>query len=86
MTASLAPAVDLGDVELMVRVQADDPDAFGALYDRFGARAYRVGYAISRDGTRAEDIVQAATCPSGVAARPTCPSAAGHRLGDGHGA
>ena len=60
MTVSLAPAVELGDVELMVRVQADDPDAFGALYDRFGARAYRVAYAISRDGTRAEDIVQEA--------------------------
>lgn len=60
MTVSLAPAVELGDVELMVRVQADDPDAFGALYDRFGTRAYRVAYAISRDGTRAEDIVQEA--------------------------
>lgn len=36
------------------------PDAFGALYDRFGTRAYRVAYAISRDGTRAEDIVQEA--------------------------
>ena len=60
MAGRLAAAPDLGDVELMQRVQADDPGAFGALYDRFGSRAYRVALAIARDKTRAEDIVQEA--------------------------
>ncbi len=58
MSLTAAPAADLGDEELMLRVQADQPDAFGELFDRFGTRAYRVAYAIEHNGTRAEDIVQ----------------------------
>jgi RNA polymerase sigma-70 factor, ECF subfamily len=42
----------------MLRVQADDPDAFEVLFDRFTIRAYRVAYAIAAEGTLAEDIVQ----------------------------
>lgn len=58
MSLTAVPAADLGDEELMVRVQADQPDAFGELFDRFGSKAYRVAYAIGHNGTRAEDIVQ----------------------------
>ena len=57
MTA--APASS-SDVDLMLRVQAGDSDAFGALYDRLGTRAYRLAYSIARDDSRAEDIVQEA--------------------------
>ncbi len=60
MTRTLTPSADLGDAELMLRVQADDRDAFVALFDRFGGRAYRVAYTIARNDTRAEDIVQEA--------------------------
>ena len=60
MAGRLATAADLGDIELMESVRADDPDAFSALYDRFGSRAYRVAFSIARDRTRAEDIVQEA--------------------------
>jgi len=56
--STVVPVTELSDAELMLRVQADDPEAFGALYDRFGARAYRVAFALARDPTRAEDIVQ----------------------------
>ncbi len=58
MTPALAAVAELDDVELMLRVQADDADAFEALFDRFGTRAYSVAYAIARERTRAEDIVQ----------------------------
>jgi RNA polymerase sigma-70 factor, ECF subfamily len=58
VTRTLTPASGVGDAELMERVQADDPDAFGALFDRFKVRAYRVAYAIAHDSARAEDIVQ----------------------------
>jgi len=60
MTVASVVAADLGDEELMLRVQADDSDAFGALFDRFAARALGVAYAVARDRTRAEDIVQEA--------------------------
>lgn len=59
MTVATSSA-DLGDEELMRRVQADDPDAFAVLLDRFGGRAYRVALAFTRERTRAEDIVQEA--------------------------
>ena len=49
---------DEADAALMVRVQDDVPEAFGALYDRFGARALRLASATTRDTARAEDIVQ----------------------------
>ena len=48
------------DTELMLRVQADEAGAFGALFDQFGARAYRLAYSVSHDASRAEDIVQEA--------------------------
>ena len=48
------------DAAVMVRVQARDSGAFGALYDRFGTRAYRLAYAVATDRPRAEDIVEAA--------------------------
>ncbi len=58
MAARSGAPAELGDMELMQRVQTDDPLAFGALFDRFASRAYRVAFAIVRDKTRAEDIVQ----------------------------
>ncbi len=60
MIAAQDSAADEADARLMRRVQADDPEAFGALYDRFGARAYRVAGTTTRDATRVEDIVQEA--------------------------
>lgn len=48
------------DAALMVRVQADDCDAFGMLYDRFAIRAYGVARAVCADDSRAEDIVREA--------------------------
>jgi RNA polymerase sigma-70 factor, ECF subfamily len=59
MTTTHRAAAAAGDAELMLRVQADERDAFGELYDRFGARAYRYAYAVARD-RRAEDILQEA--------------------------
>jgi RNA polymerase sigma-70 factor (ECF subfamily) len=46
------------DDALMVRAQADDSDAFAALYERHAERAFRVARAICRDAGRAEDVVQ----------------------------
>ena len=60
MTVAPVVAVDLDDAELMLRVQADDQDAFGALFDRFATRALGVAYAVAGDRTRAEDTVQEA--------------------------
>lgn len=60
MAEAPAAAHDASDIVFMRRVQADDCDAFSALYNRFSPRAYSVAYAISRDTTRAEDIVQEA--------------------------
>ena len=57
--AEARPAFE-SDARLMARVQSDDADAFEALFDRFGFRAQRVAYAISRDHHRAEDITQEA--------------------------
>jgi RNA polymerase sigma-70 factor (ECF subfamily) len=47
-----------GDDDLMRRVQAGDTDAFAELFDRHGARAFRVAVAICRDPGEAEDAVQ----------------------------
>ena len=60
MTDTLSTDVDEADKALMRRVQADDPDAFGALYDRFSARAYRVAAGIAHNRSHAEDMVQEA--------------------------
>jgi RNA polymerase sigma-70 factor (ECF subfamily) len=56
MSASHA-SIPEGDADLMLRVQADDAEAFGLLYDRFSSRAYRVAYGATHDRPRAEDIV-----------------------------
>ncbi len=60
MTDGSASIADGADLALMRRVQAGDAEAFGALYDRFAARAYRLACAICRDESRAEDDVQEA--------------------------
>lgn len=46
------------DEKLMVRVQADDSEAFGLLFDRHYKRAIAVAGSVCRDGGRAEDAVQ----------------------------
>lgn len=60
MTEQPALTADHEDAELMRRVQAGDPDAFGDLYDRFAVRALRVAYVRTRDRSRAEEVVQEA--------------------------
>jgi RNA polymerase sigma-70 factor (ECF subfamily) len=59
----MAPALEAReqtDEALMIRVQADDTDAFAELYDRHAERAFRIARAICRDHSRAEDTVQEA--------------------------
>jgi RNA polymerase sigma-70 factor (ECF subfamily) len=51
-------SAERSDADLMVLVQADDADAFAALYDRHSERAFRVARAVCRDRSRAEDAVQ----------------------------
>jgi RNA polymerase sigma-70 factor (ECF subfamily) len=54
-------ALELGgqhDEELARRLQRRDPDAMKDLYDRFGRLAYSVVFAIVRDASTAEDLVQ----------------------------
>lgn len=46
------------DEALMARVQDDDTEAFGQLYDRHAGRALRIASAICRDHGRAEEAVQ----------------------------
>jgi RNA polymerase sigma-70 factor (ECF subfamily) len=48
------------DAALMKLVESGDADAFGEIYDRYSARAYRVARSICRDHGRAEDAVQEA--------------------------
>lgn len=60
MTRGVSSAAGAADAALMLRVQADDDDAFNALYDRFALRAYGVAFAIARDIPLAQDIVQEA--------------------------
>ena len=48
------------DEELMREVQADDPAAFGELYDRHAARAWKLARSICHDAGRGEDAVQEA--------------------------
>jgi RNA polymerase sigma-70 factor, ECF subfamily len=50
---------DLDDTQLMQRVQADDSEAFGVLYDRFAARAHGLARGIGTHA-HADDIVQEA--------------------------
>ena len=48
----------LDDALLMRRVQIDDAEAFGALYDRFAGRAYGLALNIAHNDARAQDVVQ----------------------------
>jgi RNA polymerase sigma-70 factor (ECF subfamily) len=50
----------LDESQLMADVSAGSVSAFGALYDRYCSRAYRVAFSISRDDDRAHDAVQEA--------------------------
>lgn len=52
--------VALDDAALMTQIESGDTDAFEELYDRYGARAYRVARSVCRDHGRAEDAVQEA--------------------------
>lgn len=49
---------ELGDDALMRRARTDDADAFAALYDRHGARAFRVARAVCHDSKEAEEAVE----------------------------
>ncbi len=53
-----ADPVALRDEQLMAHAQAGAVDAFGELYDRYSARAYRVALSVCRDHDRAQDAVQ----------------------------
>lgn len=46
------------DAPLVLRLQAGDLDALGALYDRHRMNVYRTALAITRDPDAAEDILQ----------------------------
>ncbi len=46
------------DLELMRRVAADDEEAIGRLYDRFGPLVYRMAYQTMPNRDEAEDVVQ----------------------------
>lgn len=51
-------AAQLGDAELMVRMQADDASAFEVLFERYRRRAHRVAGATSSGAGSSDDIVQ----------------------------
>ena len=57
MSTQIAAATD---EELMREVQADHSAAFGELYDRHAARAWRLARSICHDAGRGEDAVQEA--------------------------
>jgi len=48
---------EIRDSELMVKASAGSVDAFGELYDRFSARAYRLALSVCHDDGRAQDAV-----------------------------
>ena len=58
MTVEAGDGAAPGDEQLMTRLQAGDVDALGALYDRYGDRAYRVARSECRDDAGAEEAVQ----------------------------
>ncbi len=62
MTLSTATPESLAVAEsrLMTKVTAGSAEAFGALYDRYCGRAYRVAFSVCRDDGRAQDAVQEA--------------------------
>ena len=54
----MATSAASSDEALMRRVQANEPEAFGHLYDRHCARAFRVARSVCHDIGRAEEVVQ----------------------------
>lgn len=50
--------IDYTDGELIRRLQHDDLDALGVLFERYRTRVYRTALAIVRDPVVAEDILQ----------------------------
>ncbi len=52
--------VALSDADLMEAVGAGSADAFGELYVRYSARAFRIARSVCRDSGAAEDAVQEA--------------------------
>jgi RNA polymerase sigma-70 factor, ECF subfamily len=50
----------LADEELMVLVDAKDPDAFAVFYDRHGGAGYSLAHRIVGDSAAAEDVTQEA--------------------------
>ena len=58
MRSADAQAAQAIESQLMRRVQADDPEAFGLLYDRLAPRALRVARTVSGGSENAADIVQ----------------------------
>lgn len=60
MTETVRADADEADEALMRRIQADDPGAFGVLYDRFSTRAYRLAAGFAKDSGHADDMVQEA--------------------------
>lgn len=53
-----ASVTDLSDADLVKRLQADDLNALGILFDRYYAQIYRTAVAITHDEAVAEDITQ----------------------------
>ncbi len=58
--AATLPATGPSDERLMARIQANDPEALGELYDRYASPAFRVSMSVCQDRGRAEDAVQEA--------------------------
>jgi RNA polymerase sigma-70 factor, ECF subfamily len=50
----------LADEELMVLVDAKDPDAFAVFYDRHGGAGYSLAHRVVGDSAAAEDVTQEA--------------------------
>ena len=56
----LAAMSELSDADLMSRVQADDIDAFEALFERYAVRAHRVAGMSSSGPAPSDDVLQEA--------------------------
>jgi RNA polymerase sigma-70 factor, ECF subfamily len=54
----LAIEAPAADADLVARLQRRDPEALGALYDRYGRLAYSLILRVVRDAGIAEDLVQ----------------------------